>query len=105
MAKTKRGLLDGYNTYDTSKGFGNVDEWQDTFYQRMTGDEAKATLRDYPDDPHQILGISKSASKAEIKSAFRKLIMEWHPDKNPHRLEQAEAITKRIIAAYTILTS
>lgn len=33
-------------------------------------------------DPHQILGVSKDASLRDIKKAYRKLAMEFHPDKN-----------------------
>ncbi len=33
-------------------------------------------------DPHAVLGVSRNASKAEIKSAFRKLSLECHPDLN-----------------------
>jgi len=99
-----RSFLSGYKTYDTSNGYGNPDEWKEAFYDRMTGKEARTILEDIPESPWQILGVPKNATGKEIKMAFRKLVMEWHPDRNPNRLEEAEAMTKRIIAAYTILT-
>ncbi len=35
-------------------------------------------------DAYQILEVPRSASKAEIKSAYKKLIAKWHPDKFPN---------------------
>ncbi len=53
-------------------------------------------------DLYQILGVSKSASKDELKKAYRKLAMKYHPDRNPDNKE-AEAKFKEAKEAYEIL--
>ena len=50
---------------------------------------------------YSLLGISREASDAEIKKAYRKLAMEFHPDRNPS--PQAEAKFKEITEAYEVL--
>lgn len=45
------------------------------------------------------------ATKQEIKRAFIKLALEWHPDKNPHRVEIATSMMQKINAAYSLLIS
>ncbi len=54
-------------------------------------------------DYYQILGVSRNATQEEIKSAFRKLAMKYHPDKNPGNKE-AEAKFKEINEAYEVLS-
>ena len=53
-------------------------------------------------DFYDILGISRDASEAEIKKAYRKLAIKYHPDKNPGDKE-AEEKFKEISAAFEIL--
>lgn len=53
-------------------------------------------------DYYEVLGVSKSASKDEIKKAYRKLAMQFHPDKNPGNAE-AEAKFKEASHAADIL--
>ena len=50
---------------------------------------------------YQLLGVSRTASEAEIKKAYRKLAMEFHPDRN--RDGGAEAKFKEITEAYQVL--
>ena len=53
-------------------------------------------------DLYQVLGISKNASEAEIKSAYRKLARQYHPDLNKDNKNAAEKF-KEISCAYDIL--
>lgn len=57
-----------------------------------------AAKRDYYD----ILGVSKSASAEELKRAYRKLALEWHPDRN--KSPQAHDKFKEINEAYAVLS-
>ncbi|MCF3109586.1 J domain-containing protein [Niabella sp. CC-SYL272] len=104
MAKAKKGILDGYKTYDTSGGFGNAKQWREAFRERFSKKEAEEVLQGQELTPYQILGVSPNASQADVKKAFRGLIAEWHPDHNQHRIAEAEEMSKKILAAYSLLT-
>ena len=54
-------------------------------------------------DPYSVLGVSRSASADEIKSSYRKLARQFHPDVNPDN-PQAEEKFKEISAAYAVLS-
>ncbi|XP_020585832.1 dnaJ protein P58IPK homolog B [Phalaenopsis equestris] len=54
-------------------------------------------------DWYKILGVSKTASIAEIKRAYKKLALQWHPDKNVENREEAETKFREIAAAYEVL--
>ncbi|WP_026279954.1 molecular chaperone DnaJ [Thioalkalivibrio sp. ALJ16] len=54
-------------------------------------------------DYYEVLGVSKDASAADIKKAFRRLAMKYHPDRNPGD-DEAEAKFKEARAAYDVLS-
>jgi curved DNA-binding protein len=54
-------------------------------------------------DYYHILGVAKNASDEEIKKAYRKLAMKYHPDRNPNKKE-AEERFKEINEAYAVLS-
>jgi molecular chaperone DnaJ len=55
-----------------------------------------------PSDPYKILGVDKKASQDEIKKAHRKLVRQYHPDRNPGDAK-AEERFKEVQAAYDVL--
>ncbi len=65
-------------------------------------------------DYYQVLGIAKNASEADIKKAYRKLALQWHPvfnwkykvlkDKNPDNKAEASERFKEVGEAYAVLS-
>ena len=56
-------------------------------------------------DYYDVLGVSKSASDSELKKAFKKLAMKYHPDRNPDDDSAAEKFKEAAEAvSYTHLT-
>ena len=53
-------------------------------------------------DYYEVLGVTKASTKDEIKKAYRKLAMQYHPDKNPGNTE-AEAKFKEASEAAEVL--
>ncbi len=53
-------------------------------------------------DFYEVLGVTRGATDEEVKKAYRKLVFEYHPDRNPDKKE-AEAKIRELNAAYEIL--
>ncbi|MBA2307698.1 J domain-containing protein [Candidatus Dependentiae bacterium] len=56
-------------------------------------------------DLYGVLGVSSTATTPEIKAAYRKLALRYHPDRNPHDVHEAEEKFKKLVAAYELLSN
>lgn len=56
------------------------------------------------DDYYEVLGVEKDATLAQIKKAYKKLAIKWHPDKNPNDQERAAEMFKNVAEAYEVLS-
>ena len=54
-------------------------------------------------DYYKILGVERNASEDDIRKAYRKMAMQYHPDRNPND-KQAEERFKEINEAYSVLS-
>jgi DnaJ-class molecular chaperone len=57
-----------------------------------------------PQDYYTILGVSKTATEKQLKKAYRKLALQWHPDKNPDNVKVATDKFAEISEAYEVLS-
>ncbi|KAL4608934.1 hypothetical protein GN956_G24048 [Arapaima gigas] len=55
-------------------------------------------------DYYDVLGVPRNATAEDIKRAYRKQALRWHPDKNPDNKEEAEKKFKEIAEAYEVLS-
>src|SRR4029077_5499968 len=55
-------------------------------------------------DFYEVLGVSRTSSVEEIKSAYRKAALQWHPDRNPENKEVAEVKFRECTEAYSVLS-
>ena len=53
---------------------------------------------------YEVLGVTRTASVEEIKSAYRKAALKWHPDRNPENKPEAEAKFRECTEAYSVLS-
>jgi molecular chaperone DnaJ len=55
-------------------------------------------------DYYEILGLGRDAQADQIKSAYRKAAMKWHPDRNPNNKHEAEDQFRQATEAYSVLS-
>ncbi|MGH9790479.1 MAG: molecular chaperone DnaJ [Candidatus Acidiferrales bacterium] len=55
-------------------------------------------------DYYEVLGVERNASADEIKRAYRKAALQWHPDRNPHNKSEAEHNFREASEAYSVLS-
>ncbi|XP_058835563.1 dnaJ homolog subfamily B member 6 isoform X1 [Topomyia yanbarensis] len=55
-------------------------------------------------DYYKVLDVARTATDAEIKKAYKKLALRWHPDKNPDNPEESNRRFKEISEAYEVLS-
>lgn len=58
-----------------------------------------------PGECYAILGVTQDASEDDIKKAYRKLALQWHPDRNPTNSQEAELMFKRVAEVRICLSS
>jgi len=61
---------------------------------------AKTNQRDY----YEVLGVTRTASLDEIKAAYRKCALKWHPDRHPQDKAEAEVKFRESTEAYSVLS-
>ncbi|CAK9007016.1 DnaJ homolog subfamily C member 21, partial [Durusdinium trenchii] len=57
----------------------------------------------HQDASQKVLGVARDVDGDALKKAYRRAALQWHPDKNQHRVEEAEVRIKEINAAYEVL--
>src|SRR5271154_7153562 len=53
---------------------------------------------------YEVLGVAREASADQIKSAYRKAALQWHPDRNPENKQEAELNFRAAAEAYSVLS-
>ncbi|KAK6740145.1 hypothetical protein RB195_008550 [Necator americanus] len=72
-------------------------------YRLFSGMSPPKTPDTIQEDYYELLGVEKKSSEAEIKAAYRKLALKYHPDRNPGDVHAQEQF-KKISIAYSVLS-
>ena len=56
------------------------------------------------DHDYEVIGVDRSADKKQIKQGYKRLAMQWHPDRNTDNKEVAEKKFREILKSYNTLT-
>eukprot|EP00747_Dinoflagellata_sp_TGD_P186447 gnl/TRDRNA2_/TRDRNA2_43470_c0_seq1.p1 gnl/TRDRNA2_/TRDRNA2_43470_c0~~gnl/TRDRNA2_/TRDRNA2_43470_c0_seq1.p1 ORF type:complete len:368 (+),score=82.51 gnl/TRDRNA2_/TRDRNA2_43470_c0_seq1:156-1106(+) len=64
----------------------------------------RASTAQQADDLYAVLEVKRGATADEIKKAYRRLALKWHPDRNPDKQAEAESQFKKVSQAYSILS-
>lgn len=89
-----------YGTYTGPRG--NPDQWRAAFAESMGRTEAEEIVGE--DSPWSILGVKPGSTQQEIKKAWRRFAVKWHPDMHDGD-ESAATMFKKGLAAYTLLNT
>ena len=100
---TANGLNSGMFNYwrYTPQGWARVSQKEFMEWGKMLSQNAVqgSAVPDY----YTVLGVSRTATKAEIRKAYRELMVKWHPDHNPGNLAFAKQRSIEIVEAYKTL--
>lgn len=88
---------DNPSDYDTNPDEESFDEDGEPSHENSNSPGQQQTSIE---DPYEILGVSQSATQAELRKAYRTLSLKWHPDKNPASMAEASARFASIAAAW-----
>lgn len=70
----------------------------DTKHRDQTAVQQRKMGRDF----YKILGVDRNVTEDDLKKAYKKNAMRWHPDRNPDNKEMAERKFKEIAEAYQV---
>src|SRR6202034_1995644 len=72
------------------------------FHKLPDGRKASVLATNAKRDYYEVLGVSRTVTEVELKSAYRKLALQHHPDRNPNNPD-AEEKFKEVSEAYAVL--